>query len=94
MRALGTKLLDTSILFAMNDRRRVTASLVFLYQSECMPTIPKFRTGIEQFCAVADFPKGHLQMLISEPRSDKEWNCKTSRRPAFRDGPPFLAILR
>ena len=41
---------------------------------------------------VAGFWKGHNQMLISAPRDDTEWNCKTSGRPAFRDCPPFLAI--
>ena len=52
----------------------------------------KCTTSIQYFCAVADFSKGHIEMLISAPRDENEWNCKTSSRPAFRDGPPFLAI--
>ena len=28
-------------------------------------------------------------MLISVLRDDTEWNCKASRRPAFRDDPTF-----
>ena len=43
--------------------------------------------------AATDFSKGLIQMLISTPRDDTEWNRKTSRRPAFTvSGPPFLAI--
>ena len=77
----------------MNDRRRVTAPLVFLYQTECTLTIPKCTTVSNSFALLErDFSKGHIQMLISAQRHVTKWNCKTSRRPAFRDGPQFLAI--
>ena len=83
----------------MNDRRRVIPHFVFLCQSECMCTtececiaIPKCTTSVKYLCTVADFSKGHIQMLILAPRDGTELNCKTSRIPAFRDDPPFLAI--
>ena len=76
----------------MNERRRVRAPFVSLYQTECMLTIPKCTTSVKYFCAVAEFSKGLIQMLISAARDDTEWNCKTTRMPTFRDGPPFLAI--
>ena len=93
-----TKLFDTTSVPVylkcshMNDCRRVTAPFVFLYQTECMLTMPKCTDQYQTVLCGCRFSKGHIQMPISVPRDNTEWNCRSSIRPAFSDGPPIWAI--
>ena len=75
----------------MTDGETQRSSFSFTKRSACY--LPKCTTSIKKLCAVADFSKWHIQMLISAPRDDTEWNSKTSRMPAFRDGTPFFGDI-